>query len=165
MFFFSMLNLSGSLQSTNHCVRNLKLVNNSPAPWGRVAVRSETQQLNIQSATQPFLVSSPNAPPHSGEERCVTTLKTAVQQTTKHKDHVVTMTTSKTILTLSSPLCIAGSCSPAAAWIHCWTASGRRSLIIRMYSSARALFFCLQEYTRKNHNDSLIFRDVVFSAV
>ena len=128
MFFFSMLNLSGGLQSTNHCVKNLKLVNNSPHPLGAGCC----------------------------EKRNVAT---------KHKDHVVTMTTSKTILTLSSPLCIAGSCSPAAAWIHCWTASGRRSLIIRMYSSARALFFCLQEYTRKNHNDSLIFRDLVFSAV
>ena len=127
VFFQIMLNLSGSLQSINHCVRNLKLVKNSPTRWGRVAVRNVA---------------------------------------TEHKkDHVVTMTTSKTILTLSSPLCIAGSCSPAAAWIHCWTASGRRSLIIRMYSSARALFFCLQEYTRKNHNDSLIFRDLVFSVV
>ena len=121
VFFQTMLNLSGGLQSTNHCVRKLKLVNNSPTPWGRVA--------------------------------------------TEHKDHVVTMTTSETILTLSSPLCIAGSCSPAAAWIHCWTASGRRSLIIRMYSSARALFFCLQEYTRKNQSDSLIFRDLVFGVV
>ena len=37
------------------------------------------QQLLVnQSATQPFLVSSRNA---RGEERCVTTLKTAVQQT------------------------------------------------------------------------------------
>ena len=42
VFFQTMLNLSGSLQSTNHRVRNLKLVNNSPTPWGRVAVKIET---------------------------------------------------------------------------------------------------------------------------
>ena len=36
------------------------------------------------SATQPFLVSSRNAPP--GKERCVTTLKTAVKQTSSKVD-------------------------------------------------------------------------------
>ena len=44
-----MVNFSSSLQNTNHCVRNLKLVNNSLTPSGRVAVRIETQQLNMGS--------------------------------------------------------------------------------------------------------------------
>ena len=41
---------------------------------------------SLKSATQPFLVTSRNAPPLRGEERCVTTLKTGVQQTKLSQD-------------------------------------------------------------------------------
>ena len=40
----------------------------------------------VSSATQPFLGSSRNAPPHKWQERCVTTLKTAVWQTRFSRD-------------------------------------------------------------------------------
>ena len=55
----------------------------SPTPFdacyaGYHVMRKHTTPTRPQSATQPLLVSSRNAPPH---QRCVTTLITAVQQT------------------------------------------------------------------------------------
>ena len=40
--------------------------------------KQNSELVNFQSATQPFLVSSRNAPVSEEEHRCVTTLKTAV---------------------------------------------------------------------------------------
>ena len=51
--------------------------------------KSRFRLFKRQSATQPFLVSSRNAPPRKGEERCVTTLKTAVQQTIQTLDSAI----------------------------------------------------------------------------
>ena len=55
----------------------------SLSPFHTTYAAVTKQRLRAGTATQPFLVSSRNVPPH--KERCVTTQKTAVLQTREQK--------------------------------------------------------------------------------